>query len=183
MRLAPSIAAACAAALLGGCGGGEDPPPAPLERVRLEITSPSDGTRVRGGTVDVEGRVAPSTAAVSVLGRPALVSGGRFTVVVPLQPGVNVVDVAASARRRRAAFAALRVTRDVEVTVPELAGLPVDEIDARLEPLGLHAEVEVGGDIFDVLRSGPRIVCEQDPEPGTRVRRGRAVGVVVAKGC
>lgn len=182
MRLALFTAAACAAALLGGCGDG-DRPPAPSERVRLEVTAPPDGTLVRRGTVDVEGRVSPGSATVAVLGRPALVSEGRFTVVVPLAPGVNVVDVAASASRRRPAFAVLRVTRDVEVTVPELAGVAEDEIDARLQPLGLHAEVQNGGDILDVLRSGPRVVCEQDPEPGTQVRRGRAVEVVVAKRC
>jgi hypothetical protein len=178
------IAAACAAALLGGCGGGgDDPSAAPLERVRLEVSAPPDGMLVRRGTVDVEGRVRPSSAAVSVLGRPALVSDGRFTVVVPLEPGVNVLDVEASARRRRPAFAALRITRDVDVAVPELAGVAVDEIGARLQPLGLHAEVEDGGDILDVLRPGPRVVCEQDPAPGTKVRRGRAVNVVVAKRC
>ena len=181
MRLAIPTGAACAALLLGGCGGGDDPPTAPQERVRLQVTAPADGARVRGGTVDVEGSVSPATADVAVLGRPALVSQGRFTVVVPLDPGVNVVDVAASARSRRSAFAALRVTRDVDVTVPDLTD--VVEIDGCLEPLGLHAAVEVGGDIFDVLRSGPRRVCEQDPAPGTKVRRGREIAVVVAKRC
>ena len=161
MRLAIPTGAACAALLLGGCGGGDDPPTAPQERVRLQVPAPADG----------------------VLGRPALVSQGRFTVVVPLDPGVNVVDVAASARSRRSAFAALRVTRDVDVTVPDLTDVVEDEIDGRLEPLGLHAAVEVGGDIFDVLRSGPRRVCEQDPAPGTKVRRGREIAVVVAKRC
>ncbi|HTN24823.1 MAG TPA: PASTA domain-containing protein [Solirubrobacteraceae bacterium] len=182
MRLAIPTGAACAALLLGGCGG-DDAPAAPQERVRLQVTAPADGALVRGGTVDVEGRVSPAGADVSVLGRPALVAQGRFTVVVPLEPGVNVVDVAASARSRRSAFAALRVTRDVEVTVPDLTDVVEDEIDGRLKPLGLHAAVQNGGDIFDVLRSGPRRVCEQDPAAGTKVRRGREIVVVVAKRC
>jgi hypothetical protein len=138
---------------------------------------------VRGGTVDVEGRVSPSTADVSVLGRPALVTQGRFTVVVPLAPGVNLLDVAASASRRRPAFAALRVTRDVLVSVPDLTGVAEDELDGRLAPLGLQASVQRAGGILDLLRAGPRIVCEQDPRPGARVRRGRTVHVIVAKGC
>jgi hypothetical protein len=182
VRPATFTAAACAAVLLAGCGG-DDPPAAAAERVRLEVAAPPDGAVVRGGTVDVEGSVSPASAEVAVLGRPALVSGGRFTVVVPLDPGVNIVDVAASAPRRRPAFAALRVTRDVLVTVPDLTGVPEDDLDGRLAPLGLHASVERDGDIFDVLRSGPRVVCEQDPADGARVRRGRAVAVVVAKRC
>ena len=134
------------------------------------MTAPSDGAVVRGGTVDVRGSVSPSTADVSVLGRPALVTGGRFTVVVPLRPGVNIVDVAASARTRRPAFAALRVTRDVRVTVPDLLGVAEDDVAARLDALGLEADVTRGGDILDVLRSGEPAVCMQEP----RAARGCA---------
>jgi hypothetical protein len=177
-------ACACAAAALTGCGAaGDDPPARPRERVQLTVTSPADGTVVRGGTVDVQGRVSPRSADVSVLGRPALVTGGRFTVVVPLAPGVNIVDVAASARNRRAAFAALRVTRDVLVTVPDLAGAVEADAVARVEALGLRADVSRTGGILDVLRSGERAVCAQEPERGARVRRGTTVRVVVSKSC
>ena len=177
--------AAAAAALLGGCGNADEPPDraAALEPVRLQITAPADAATVRGGNVDVRGRVSPAASEVTVLGRPALVTEGRFTAVVPLEPGANVIDVIATAPRRRAALTALRVTRDILVTVPQLADLEEDELDRVLEPLGLRAEVERGGDILDVLRSGPTIVCEQDPEAGARVRRGRVVRVVVAKRC
>ena len=185
MRLAILIGAACATATLASCGGGDgggDPSPR-VERVRLKVSAPADGALVRGGTVDVRGRVSPQAADVTVLGRPALVIDGRFSAVVPLEPGVNVVDVAASARRRRPAFAALRVTRDVLVTVPDLTGVREDELEERLEPLGLRPAVQHGGGILDALRPGPRLVCEQDPEAGARVRRGRELAVVVAKSC
>jgi hypothetical protein len=164
-------------------GGGDDTPAAAPERVRLQVSAPADGALVRAGTVDVRGDVSPLSADVSVLGRPALVSGGRFTVVVPLQPGVNVVDVAATAGRRRPAFAALRITRDVLVTVPDLSGVVEGDIPARLDPLGLKADVQREGGILDVLRPGDRAVCAQDPQGGTRVRRGRTLRIVVAKGC
>jgi hypothetical protein len=182
-RASSLIGAACAAVLLSGCGGGGDTPSALRERVRLQVSAPADGTLVRGGTVDVRGSVSPKTADVSVLGRPALVSDGKFTVVVPLEPGVNIVDVAASAARRRPAFAALRVTRDVLVTVPDLSGVVEDDVEARLEPFGLKADIERAGGILDVLRGGERAVCAQDPESGARVRRGRTVRVIVAKDC
>lgn len=151
--------------------------------MRLQVTAPSDGALVRGGTVDVQGRVSPASAGVTVLGRPALVAAGRFTVVVPLEPGVNIVDVAAGAPGRRPAFAALRVTRDVLVTVPDLTGVAEDDIDARLRPLGLRVAVEDGGSILDIIRPGPRAVCTQEPAGGTRLRRGRTLTVVVAKSC
>jgi PASTA domain/Glucodextranase, domain B len=184
VRRASVIGAACAAAFMPGCGwGGGGSPAAPRERVRLQVSAPADGALVRSGTVDVRGSVSPASADVIVLGRPALVSGGRFTVVVPLAPGVNVVDVAATAGRRRPAFAALRITRDVLVTVPDLDGVVEDDITARLQPLGLKADVQREGGILDVLRPGARAVCAQDPEGGTRVRRGSTLRIVVAKGC
>jgi glucodextranase-like protein/PASTA domain-containing protein len=170
-------------ALLGGCGG-EDPAPArPLQPVRLQVTAPADEAIVRGGNVDVRGRVSPAASAVTVLGRPALVVQGRFTVVVPLEPGANVIDLIATAPRRKAAVAALRVTRDVLVTVPQLAGLEEDELDRVLEPLGLRPDIERGGGILDLLRPGAVAVCEQEPQPGARVRRGRTVRVLMAKRC
>lgn len=185
MRRASVIgAAACAAAVAAGCGGGGDgAPPAPRERVRLLVGAPAEGALVRGANVDVRGTVSPASADVAVLGRPALVTGGRFSAVVPLAPGVNIIDVAASARRRRPAFATVRVTRDVLVTVPDLTGVSEDEVQARLDPLGLKADVQREGGLLDVLRPGTRAVCVQEPEGGTRLRRGRTVRVIVAKGC
>ncbi|MDX6677617.1 MAG: hypothetical protein QOE31_1669 [Solirubrobacteraceae bacterium] len=183
MRRASVIGGACAAVVLSGCGAGADDPPPPLERVSLRVTAPADGAIVRGGTVDVRGDVSPSSAQVSVLGRPALVTGGHFTVVVPLRPGVNIVDVAAGARARRPAFAALRITRDERVTVPDLGGAVEADVAPRLQALGLEADVTRGGGILDVLRSGARVVCEQRPPSGTRVRRASTVRVLVAKRC
>ena len=174
----------CAVAALGGCGDDDgDAPPRPLQPVRLQVTAPADTAIVRAGNVDVRGRVSPAVSQVTVLGRPALVTDGRFTAVVPLEPGVNVVDVIATAPRRVPALTALRVTRDVLVTVPQLAGLEEGELAGVLDPLGLRADVERGGGILDVLRSGPTVVCAQEPDAGARVRRGRSVRVVVAKRC
>jgi len=184
MRSTILLAAAGVLLAASGCGGGDGGgSPAAPGRVSLEVIAPADGTLVRGGTVDVRGRVRPQSAQVRVLGRPALVMDGRFTVVVPLEPGPNVVDVAASAGRRRPAFTALRVTRDILVTVPDLTGTVEEELASELDPLGLRPSVERAGGLLEALRSGPRVVCEQQPAAGGRVRRGRTVQVLVAKRC
>jgi hypothetical protein len=183
-RFALPVVLACVgcALVLGGCGDEPSPQP-PSRHVKLQVTGPADGSTLRRGTAEVRGRVSPRSSAVAVLGRPALVDDGRFTVVVPLEPGINVIDVMATAPRRLPVMTALRVTRDVLVTVPALIGLLEDEVKPRLEALGLEVDVERGGGLFDVLRPGAPGVCEQEPEPGTRVRRGREVLVVVAKRC
>ncbi|HVF78070.1 MAG TPA: PASTA domain-containing protein [Solirubrobacteraceae bacterium] len=167
----------------GGCGGEDPGPLRALKLVRLQIAAPADGAVVRGANVDVRGRVSPAVSEVTVLGRPALVTDGSFSAVVPLEPGANVIDVIATAPRRRPALTALRVTRDALVTIPQLEGVEEDELDAVLEPLGLRAEIERGGGILDVLRSGPAVVCAQELRAGSRVRRGRVVRVLVAKRC
>jgi hypothetical protein len=186
MMRRPVLMVLAAVACAGGvtaCGGDDGPPAAPSEHVRLQISAPSDGSTLRRGTADVRGSVSPRSSAVSVLGRPALVDDGRFTAVVPLDPGVNVIDVMATAPRRLPTMTAVRVTRDVLVTVPDLTGLLEDELEPRLDPLDLELDVERGGGLFDVLRPGRPVVCRQAPSPGSRVRRGREVQVVVAKRC
>ena len=169
---------------LAGCGGDDaDRPAPPPAKVSLTITAPADGATVRDGTTEVQGRVSPRSAAVSVLGRPALVTDGRFTVVVPLDPGANVIDVIATAPRRSPALAALRMTRDVFVSVPQLADVPEDEVQERLDAFDLKADITRGGGLLEVLRSGERVVCTQQPKAGASVRRGATVHVVVAKKC
>jgi hypothetical protein len=185
MRPATLIGACCAALApaLAGCAGGDETPEPSLRPVRLEVTAPADAAIVRGGTLDVRGRVSPAGAKVRVLGRPAQVSGGTFTAVVAVEDGRNIVDVAATARGRRTALAAFRVTRDERVAVPDLAGLAAGDVEREIEPLGLRVEVRRGGGLLDRLLSGDPVVCEQEPSAGTRVRRGRTVRVVVARSC
>jgi hypothetical protein len=151
--------------------------------VRLEISAPVDTAIVRGRMLDVSGRVSPASAQVRVMGRRAQVVGGTFSAVVPLEQGPNVIDVAATARGRAAALTAFRVTWEERVRVPDLAGVVVDDVKAEIGPLGLKAESESGGGFFDGLLPGEPVVCEQKPAPGTEVRRGTTVRVVVARSC
>ena len=99
LLLSAFVACVAGAVAFAGCGG-DAPPKQPTEHVRLEISGPADGSTLRRGTAEVRGSVSPRASAVTVLGRPALVSDGRFEIVVPLEPGVNVIDVMATAPRR-----------------------------------------------------------------------------------
>jgi hypothetical protein len=183
VRLASLTAAACAVVLLAGCGRAADPPAAPLQRVRLQVSTPADGVTVRSSDVEVSGSVVPASATVAVLGRRAQVAGGRFSIRVALDPGTTIVDVAASAARRRAAFVAVRVTREALVTVPDLGGTAEADIDAVVAPLGLRASIERAGGLLEAVLPGTRTVCRQEPAAGARVRRGRTITVLVGKTC
>jgi hypothetical protein len=186
MRALPVLVLACLAFTAAGCGGnGEEPrvqtPPPPVD---LDVTAPDDLATVRTGAVEVRGSVSPAGAVVTVLGRPAAVSGGgSFSARVALDPGDNVIDVMATARGRGPAMTAFRVTREVPVEVPDLDGLEVPAVEQRLGAAALGVDVERGGGLLEELLPGEPAVCEQDPEPGAKVRRGTTVHVVVAKSC
>jgi glucodextranase-like protein/PASTA domain-containing protein len=185
MRRSVLVLACLTAAAVPGCGG-EDQPRAqkPAPPVDLKISSPTDMATVRAETVEVKGTVVPAGAAVLVLGQKAPVSGGgTFTASVPLEPGANVIDVMATAAGRTPSLTAFRVTREVPVSVPDLGGKTVDEVSQALAAVGLEAEVEKGGGLIEDLLPGDPAVCQQDPEPGTQVRRGTKVHVVVSKSC
>jgi hypothetical protein len=183
MRVSVLFAAVCLVAV-AGCGGddGERAQRA-LVPVELDIASPADMAVVQSETVEVRGSVEPAGASVRVLGKAADVSGGSWSAEVPLQPGANVIDVMASARGRAAAMTAFRVTRELPVEVPDLDGLEVPEVETRLSDVGLVPDVTERGGLIDDLLPGDPAVCEQDPEPGTEVRRGTTVRVQVSRSC
>lgn len=178
-RAVPALLAVLA---LAGCGGDDPPPPDP-PAVRLTIEAPADASTVKEDTVELRGRVAPARAAVEIGGAAAAVANGAFRKTVKLEQGVNVIDVSATMPGRSAAFAALRVTYDPRVTVPDLSGTVDDEAASRLEGLGLEVELDAVGGLFDELRSGPRRVCESDPPAGSVVDPGSSVTLKTAKRC
>jgi hypothetical protein len=182
----PILVLAClAAAAVAGCGGTDQPrAQKPQTPVALKISSPADTTTVRSETVEVKGTVEPAGASVLVVGQKAPVSGGgSFTATVALEPGANVIDVMATAAGRGPALTAFRVTREMPVTVPDLGGKKPDEVEQTLSNIGLAADIEKGGGLIEDLLPGDPAVCEQDPDPGTQVKRGSRVHVVVSKSC
>lgn len=182
MRARLVLVTACLAA--AGCGGGDDPPAQrALVPVVLDVREPADEAVVRTDSVRVAGSVAPAGAAVRVNGSVAEVEGDEFVADVPLEPGANVIDVIASARGRAPALTAVRVTRELPVEVPDVEGLAVEEAESRLADAGLKSELEDDGGFFDELLPGDPVVCEQDPEAGSEVRRGTVVLLTIAKQC
>ena len=180
------LVVACLAAAAAGCGGEKQPrAQRPTPAVDLSVATPNDMATVREETVEVQGTVEPASADVIVVGQKAPVSGGgSFSATVALEPGANVIDVMATAPGRGPALTAFRVTREVPVTVPDLDGMNEQEVEAALKDAGLTPEVEqVGAGIIDELLPGDPSVCEQDPSPGSQVRRGSRVHVVVSKSC
>jgi glucodextranase-like protein/PASTA domain-containing protein len=185
MRVPPILVLACLAVVAAGCGGADQRrttrPPAAVE---LKVSEPPDMTTVRAESVDVRGTVTPAGAAVTVLGQRAAVSGGgTFTATVPLQPGANVIDVMATAQGRGPALTAFRITREVPVNVPNLDGKSVEQVRDTLGGLGLQPDIKETGGLLEDLLPGSPSVCDQDPGPGSQVRRGTTVHVTVSKSC
>ena len=67
--------------------------------------------------------------------------------------------------------------------MPDLDGLEVPELEERLAEVGLRPEIDERSNLIEELLPGDPAVCEQDPEPGTEVRRGTTVRVEVARSC
>jgi beta-lactam-binding protein with PASTA domain len=97
--------------------------------------------------------------------------------------GSNLIDVGASARGAAPAWNALRVTREVLVKLPDLTGATEDDAMARLDALGLRAEVQEEGDLLDELLGGDWIVCATRPRAGSELPRGASVQLTAAKAC
>jgi hypothetical protein len=178
-----TIAAVVGVALLVSACGDDPEPPRDEPGVRLTLTGPSDGATMRSDTVEVAGSVKPARAAVQVLGRDVAVDGGEFRTEVELEPGSNLIDVAASANGRRPDFAALRVVFEERVALPDVVGRDADTAREELEGLGLDVRQEDAGGFLDPILPGDPKVCEMDPEAGAQVLPGTEITVRVARDC
>jgi hypothetical protein len=167
-------------ALAGATGCGNDDE---LPKASVRVVGPADSEVVHGEQVEVQGRVRPRGARVLVAGRPATVAGRSFRAVVELREGGNVIDVAATAPGRAAAFTAVRVSRQSLVRVPDLAGAESGDAVDRLAELGLRAEVRRESGLLDRLLPSGWAVCETDPPADTELARGEVVLLTVSKTC
>jgi serine/threonine-protein kinase len=94
-------------------------------------------------------------------------------------PAGDVISVSPEAGRQatRGRTVTLTVSQGAEgVAVPQLVGLQRDEAERQLQELGLSAEVTE-----EETQQPAGTVMEQDPTQGTRVDKGGAVRLTVAK--
>ena len=185
MALRRSVALAAPAVLgvlvlVSGCGTSNGPPVRPAQ---VSVDSPSDSTRVLSASVTVQGSVSPPNAAVLVGGRPATVSGGTYSAQVALRPGSNVVDVLAGSPPQSAAMTAVRIFRQVAVSLPDLSGLSPADATGQLTGLGLKADVHEDAGLLESFLPGDPAVCSTSPSPGQSVQPGATVAVTVSKTC
>ena len=64
------------------------------------------------------------------------------------------------------------------IAVPDLAGTPLDQAEARLDDLGLHSS-EQGGGLFGVVVPSDWNVCGTTPGAGTTVPRGTTIELAI----
>jgi hypothetical protein len=166
--------------VLAGCGGSSS---ASRDAVRLDVAAPADEATVRADAVEVRGSVRPATATVLVAGRRAAVAAGAFSAKIALDPGVNVIDVLASAGDARPALSAVRVRRLVVVRIPDVGGLSPNDATSRLTDLGLEVERHDAGGLLDEIFGGKPAVCRTEPGAGEDVDPGTTVRIDVARRC
>jgi hypothetical protein len=111
------------------------------------------------------------------------VSSGSFTTRVPIKPGANVLDVIASAPQARGAMGAVRVYREVLITIPDLGGENPSQAATELTKLGLAPRVQQSGGFFQSLIPGSAQVCQTSPAAGRAVAPGSSIQVLAAKLC
>jgi hypothetical protein len=149
----------------------------------MTVDGPSDRATTLAGAVSVRGTVSPASATVLVDGRPAAVAGGGFAASVALAPGMNVIDVLAGARGTTGAMTAVRVYRELPVTVPDLSGASPSSAVSSLRRAGLRATVVDVGGFFQSLIPTSSQVCRTSPAAGRSLAPGSVVRVEVAKLC
>jgi bacillopeptidase F len=158
--------------------------PRPLAPLRLQLSSPADGTRVTSDSVTVAGSVSPpSAASVLVVGQRVALTGGTFSARVAVQPGSNIIDVLAGAPHARATMTAVRVYRLLDVTVPDLSGDSPSAATRALHALGLQFRFHDEDGFFDFLLPNSPQVCGSSPPAGRSVEPGSVVTLSVAKTC
>jgi hypothetical protein len=169
------------AVLLSACGRATPLAAAP---VKLTLRSPVDGVRVSAGVETISGVVLPRKARVLVAGQSVSPGAdGRFSASVALVPGMNLVDVIASAPHAPPAMTTIRVIRYVLITVPHVNGESPAAAIRAIRGAGLTPQVDGNSDPFAFLFPLQDQVCSQTPNAGERVVADRTVTIQLGQFC
>jgi beta-lactam-binding protein with PASTA domain len=152
----------------------QKPPPGTEVKVGTPVdVAVGDGSRTRVPAIvgEIEGAALERLAAAGLRAgeRGAEESERPEGEVLRQQPAEGSVVA-------RGSEIAYRVAKALQVDVPRIIGLTVDEAMAQLEPLGLTGS-EMGAEESD---RPLREILRQDPAPGERVPRGSRVGFWIA---
>lgn len=121
-------------AAMAGCGSSTSssdssattaPPTTAPPQVAVQVSNPADRSTVEYQKLTVRGTVTPATAAVKVRGQDAVVNDGVFQKAVGLNPGVNRLDIVATAP------GATPATTEVTVTYTSAAQAAAKEKAAK----------------------------------------------------
>jgi hypothetical protein len=167
------------ATALAGCGAAARPE----RQLQLQVSEPLDGATVTTGSVTVSGSVTPLVTSVLVLGHRVTVSHGTFSAQVQLQPGSNLLDVLAGAAHAKAAMTAVRVFRQILVTIPDVSNDSPPNAAKALIALGLHVQLKDTDPFYSFLIPGGQSVCSLNPSAGHHVTPGSTVTISVSKTC
>jgi hypothetical protein len=167
------------AAALAGCGAAMRPEP----QLHVQVSEPVDGTTVTTGSVTVSGSVTPLATSVLVLGHRVAVNHGSFSAQVQLQPGSNLLDVLAGTAHTKAAMTAVRVYRQILVTIPDVSNDSPPDAAKALVALGVHVQLKDTDPFYSFLIPGGQSVCGTSPSAGHRVDPGATVTISVSKVC
>jgi hypothetical protein len=179
VRVLSLAVATVLAVALASCGAASHPEP----QIHLQLSAPADGAVVTSSSVMVSGSVTPVSARVLVLGRAVQVAHGGFSARVQLQPGPNLLDVLAGAERAKAVMTALRVYRQILVTIPNVSNDSPENAAKALAALGLHVSVKDTDPFYAFLIPVGQSVCGTSPPTGSRVLPGATVTLSVSKTC
>jgi hypothetical protein len=179
-RLTVLATAAAASVALTACGAAAS---RPEPQIHLQVSEPVDGAVVTSDSVTLTGNVTPLATSVLVLGHRVAVTHGSFSTQVALQPGSNLVDVLAGAAHDRAAMTAVRVYRQILVTIPNVSNDSPPNAAKALVALGLHVKLKDTDPFYAFLIPNGQGVCGTSPPAGHRVDPGATVTISVSKTC
>jgi hypothetical protein len=179
-RFTTVAAAAAATLVLAACGTTAS---RPEPQIHLQVSEPIDGAVVTSSSVTLSGNVTPPASTVLVLGRRVDVTHGSFNTQIALQPGSNLVDVLAGAAHDRVAMTAVRVYRQILVTIPNVSNDSPPNAAKALVALGLQVKLKDTDPFYSFLLPVSQGVCGTSPSAGHRVDPGATVTISVSKTC
>lgn len=112
--------------------------------IQISITSPANGLITKVAEIQVNGTVGSGINLVQVNGLLAAVSGGSYSVTVPLREGVNMIVAVAASANNKTGTASIEVTRDIVAPIVRIQS-PRDGL------VSANTTIDVAGQVNDIV--------------------------------